>query len=64
LHLIDGGKYYGHLEVNIKQSPNGQWQAQMDAVYVFPLMAADGKVHGFERCLYDDSYTLIADPTE
>ena len=62
--LKDGGKHYGHIEVNIDQGPGGQWRAQLDAVYIFPLMDADGHVMGFERRLYDDSYTLHADKLE
>ena len=62
--LIDGGKHYGHLEVNIEQNPDGQWQAQLDAVYIFPLMDAAGRVLGFERRLYDDSYTLTTGSLE
>jgi hypothetical protein len=62
--LMDGGKHYGHIEVNIEQNPGGHWQAQLDAVYVFPLMDAAGRVLGFERRLYDDSYTLTADSAE
>ena len=62
--LLDGGKHYGHLEVNIGQGSDGQWKAQLDAVYIFPLMAVDGQVLGFERRLYDDSHTLIANPLE
>jgi len=62
--LLDGGKHYGHLEVNIEQGADGRWKAQLDAVYIFPLMAADGRVLGFERRLYDDSHTLIAIPME
>ena len=62
--LLDGGKHYGHLEVNITRSTNGRWQAQFEAVYIFPLMAVDGRVQGFERRLYNDSHTLIANPME
>jgi len=62
--LKDGGKHYGHLEVNVAKDPEGQWQAQIDAVYIFPIMNAQGLVLGFERRLYDDSYTLIADYPE
>lgn len=57
--LKDGGKHYGHLEVNVQRGPDGQWQAQMDAVYIFPLINSDGLVTGFERRLYDDSRTLL-----
>jgi len=62
--LLDGGKHYGHIEVNIEQNPGGEWQAQLEAVYIFPLMGATGRVLGFERRLYDDSYTLTADSAE
>jgi hypothetical protein len=62
--LQDGGKHYGHLEVNIEKSPDGSWQAHLDGVYIFPLMNAGGLVVGFERRLYDDSHTLTANPTE
>jgi len=57
--LKEGGKHYGHLEVNIERNSDGRWQAQMDAVYVFPLINSDGLVIGFERRLYDDSATLL-----
>ena len=60
--LIDGGKHYGHLEVNVERNPDGQWQARLDAVYIFPLMNAEGGVTGFERRLYDDSHTLVVAP--
>ncbi len=62
--LKDGGKHYGHLEVNVGKTPDGRWQARLDAVYIFPLMDAEGLVVGFERRLYDDSYTLITDSPE
>jgi len=59
--LKDGGKHYGHLEVNIEKQPDGQWQARLDAVYIFPVMDANGRVVNFARRLYDDSFTLTAD---
>ncbi len=58
--LQDGGKHYGHLEVNIERNTDGNWQASMDAVYIFPLLEADGRVSGFERRVYADAVTLIA----
>ncbi len=58
--LQDGGKHYGHLEVNIDRNSAGQWQAQLDPVYIFPLMNGGGQVLGFERRLYDDSLTLTS----
>ncbi len=59
--LVDGGKHYGHLEVNVTQRADGRWQAQLDMVYLFPLTGEDGGVEGFERRLYDDTTILVSD---
>ncbi len=59
--LRDGGKHYGHMEVNIDKNSAGQWQARLDPVYIFPLMDVGGQVPGFERRLYDDALTLISE---
>jgi|GEM_PF-275322 len=59
--LLDGGRHYGHLEVNIEQNSDGIWQARMDAVYIFPVLDADGHPLDFERRLYADPLTLTAD---
>lgn len=56
--LSEGGKHYGHLEVNIKQGSDGVWQARMDAVYVFPVLETDGRVVDFERRVYADTVIL------
>lgn len=56
--LIDGGKHYGHLEIDIYKSENGRWRAQFEPVYIFPLMAQDQRVSGYERRLYDDVFVL------
>jgi hypothetical protein len=58
--LADGGKHYGHLEVNIERNFEGTWQATLDAVYVFPVLAADGSPVDFERRLYADTVILTA----
>lgn len=62
--LIDGGKHYGHMEVNVTKV-DGDWQAELTPVYVFPLMDENGDVikdaNGlptFERRIYDDVTTL------
>jgi len=52
--LLDGGKHYGHLEVNLVADDSGDWQVRIEPVYVFPLMGKDGKVQSFERRIYDD----------
>ncbi len=58
--LIDGGKHYGHLEVNIDRDAEGRWQASMDAVYIFPVTQIDGKVIDFERRIYADPVVLTS----
>ena len=55
--LLDGGKHYGHVEVNV-QVVDGAWQARIEPVYVFPLMHSTGEIQGFERRVYDDVTTL------
>jgi len=62
--LDDGGKHYGHLEVNIQMNTDGQWQARLDPVYVFPQLNVEGQALGYERRLYDDSVTLTSDNLE
>ena len=59
--LLDGGKHYGHLEVNVERSDDGGWRARLDKVYVFPVTAADGSVLRFERRIYPGSTVLTAD---
>jgi len=58
--LIDGGKHYGHLEIDIEPQGDGTWQAILKPVYVFPIMEPDGKTYsGFDRRMYDDQITLV-----
>ena len=59
--LLDGGKHYGHLEVNVERSADGAWRARLDKVYVFPVTGPDGRVLRFERRVYPGSTTLTAD---
>lgn len=56
--LIDGGKHYGHIEINIAKSEKGQWSAVITPVYVFPLVTKDGVYTGYERRQYNDVVTL------
>jgi len=60
--LLDGGKHYGHLEVNIKPMGGGGYQIRMDPVYIFPLNDLEGKVYGFERRVYDDQVIINWSP--
>mgnify|MGYP001826969645 FL=1 len=61
--LIDGGKHYGHLEVNVEPLENGGWKARLDPVYVFPVTDSDGEVLGFERRVYADRTELLSGPS-
>ncbi|MEC7227612.1 MAG: metallophosphoesterase, partial [Candidatus Latescibacterota bacterium] len=56
--LIDGGKHYGHLEVDILPARDGRWQAVMKPVYVFPVFDAQHNYLRSERRLYDDIVAL------
>jgi len=56
--LLEGGKHYGHLEVNVGQDVDGLWQARIEPVYVFPVASADGSIENFERRVYDDTTIL------
>jgi len=58
--LQEGGKHYGHLEVNVERNSNGKWQALIEPVYVFPILQMDGQVVDFERRVYADAVTLIS----
>ena len=60
--LVDGGKHYGHLEVNVAPLGDGRWQARLEPVYIFPLTGDDGRVERFERRLYDDATVLVSGP--
>ena len=53
--LIEGGKHYGHLEVDIVPVDESTWQAILTPAYVFPLYNAEDSAYtGFERREYDD----------
>ena len=60
--LVDGGKHYGHLEVDILPGASGGWLAILKPVYILPLVAGDGTFLGGERRLYDDIVTLRSAP--
>lgn len=67
--LLDGGKHYGHLEVNIEKllDPEGDAYARaiLTPVYSFPLfnVLEDGTIEvlGHERRVYGDEITLLLD---
>ena len=57
--LIDGGKHYGHLEVNVNPQPNGDYAIRLTPVYIFPVTNSDGVVVDSERRTYKDEVNLI-----
>ncbi len=59
--LVDGGKHYGHMEVNVREVEPGLWTATMEPVYVFVHKDASGKAAGFERRVYADVTVLTND---
>jgi hypothetical protein len=61
--LIDGGKHYGHLEVDVQPLPDGQWQAILKPIYVFPVFDKAGNHIRSERRVYNDVITLTEPKT-
>jgi 3',5'-cyclic AMP phosphodiesterase CpdA len=60
-HLVDGGKHYGHLEVDVTEE-NGKWITTLSPVYVFPVMDEQNKTPlRFERRVYPDVIKLQSD---
>ncbi|WP_127571320.1 alpha/beta hydrolase-fold protein [Georgenia faecalis] len=59
--IVDGGKHYGHLEVNVERLTGGDAAARitLTPVYSFPLMDSDLAVTGTERRVYDDEVVLL-----
>jgi hypothetical protein len=55
--LLDGGKHYGHLEVNVSPGPEG-WSCEMTPVYIFPVFGQNGQVKSYERRIYPDVVRL------
>jgi 3',5'-cyclic AMP phosphodiesterase CpdA len=51
--LVDGGKHYGHLEIEVKRQ-GGKATVTFTPVYVFPVTDETGKVIRFERREYAD----------
>ena len=60
LQLVEGGKHYGHLEVNLERRNDGSARVTFTPVYSFPLLDSDYNVLGTERRVYGDQLTLIA----
>jgi hypothetical protein len=60
LQLIDGGKHYGHLEVELEHlgGPTLYAKATFTPVYNFPLLDAEYNLVGTERRVYGDVVTV------
>ena len=52
--LTNGGKHYGHMEINVGTNAQGVWEATLTPVYVFVSTNTAGVVQGFDRRTYDD----------
>ncbi|TFV97827.1 hypothetical protein E4S40_04085 [Algoriphagus kandeliae] len=59
--LTDGGKHYGHLEVNVNRiAENGKEYAKIDfsPVYIFPVLDQNYNLQNVERRVYNDEIYL------
>lgn len=57
--LVEGGKHYGHLEVDILHPDPLTWQAVMTPAYIFPLFRQEENAYtDFERRVYPDQVIL------
>ena len=59
--LEDGGKHYGHLEVNlekIRENGNDYARIRFSPVYAFPVLDADYHLQRVERRVYSDEVEL------
>jgi hypothetical protein len=62
--LLEGGKHYGHLEINVSVNAGGHWEALLTPVYVLPILNAGGRVIDFEHRVYADETLLRALPID
>jgi hypothetical protein len=64
LQLVEGGKHYGHLEVEIERvtdDPAVRARVRFTPVYSFPRLDAGYRVTGLERRVYRDAVVLSLD---
>lgn len=66
--LVDGGKHYGHLEVDVERLTSGPLfdagiaaMVTLTPVYVFPLLDENLGFVGTERRVYGDTRTVLID---
>ena len=57
--LAEGGKHYGHLEVEILETVPFTWEAVMTPAYAFPVYNREESAYtGYERRVYPDQVVL------
>ncbi len=56
--LLEGGRHYGFLDVQVEPRDEGGWRARFEPAYQFPVMNAGGDVQRFETRVYDDTLVL------
>ena len=59
--LVDGGKHYGHLEVNLEKKVEGDQEfaiVNFTPVYVFPVLDQNYNLQKVERRVYNDEVSL------
>ncbi|WP_187174960.1 T9SS type A sorting domain-containing protein [Algoriphagus sp. AK58] len=62
--LLDGGKHYGHLEVNVKKVQDGAKtfaQIDFEPVYAFPVMNSQYQLQRMERRVYNDPVRILVE---
>lgn len=59
--IVDGGKHYGHLEVNLERLDGSEGGAQVTftPVYSFPILDANYELIETERRVYGDEIILL-----
>lgn len=66
LQLVEGGKHYGHLEVNVERllgDPNLYAKITLTPVYVLPILDGNYDLLSSERRVYGDEIVLFVDPS-
>lgn len=62
--LIDGGKHYGHLEVQVQRvtgNPAVNARVSFNPIYSFPLLDGNYRLLNTERRVYKDNLTISLD---
>jgi len=64
VQLVEGGKHYGHLEVNLVRGPRAKSLAQVrfTPVHSFPVLDANYQLLRTERRVYGDELTVSIGP--